>query len=320
MESTLWRDEGKDVSHLTTLDEVIEAAGLDFPMVLCQVKTMLPDGNERLEENQFNVVRSDTNVTLTRKTVAGSYGLLQNKNLLDIARQLMEQGCTPDAAGVIEDGRRVFCVLNFPEDESTVTDVGSLGGQAEDIILPRIGIFAANDGSGSVVAKLMSLRMWCNNMYQAAIGQKGYTIHMKHSKNVHDRLAEATNVLKNMREEWIRRIDFYKALRSKPLPFDQAQMAARRILKIDTEKPYDELPTKSRNRIEALLGEFNNPERGAFGKTAFDMFNAVTAYNTHTVNTKKSRLDYAALGDGAKREDRAMRILAEMIGYDLKEE
>lgn len=312
----LWYDEGKNVNGLQTLDEVIEAADLNFPMELCPVNTTLPDGTEKAEENQYNVVRTDTNETLTRKTVTESYGLLQNRDLIFVAQDLMSQGCTADAAGIIDNGRRVFCVLNFPEMEQDLRNPEIMDDQP-DLMMPRIGIFGSNDGSASVVVKLMSLRMRCCNLYQAGVKDKGRTIKIKHTKNIGERLYAAAAMLKGLRDEWFARIRFYRAMQEKYLDFASAQIAARRILQIDDEKAYDELPTKSQNRVVALLDQFNNEERGTYGRTAYDMFNATTAYNTHEINTKRSRMDYVANGDGAKRENRAMQVLAEMAEYDL---
>ena len=51
----------------------------------------------------------------------------------------------------------------------------------------------------------------------------------------------------------------------------------------------DEATTQQKGRRDAILRAANDPSNGTFGKTLFDIFNAVTFYTTHHEGGKSGK-------------------------------
>ncbi len=133
------------------------------------------------------VVRSDNGYALG--VVGKTYRPIQNRDLAAFADDLAsEASTTVSAVGTLEQGRRVFAVVDYGEYRPP-----GFGGN-EVVNLSQI-VWSRHDGGGSLTAGLFPLRLSCANGMRALIKAKVRSLKIRHTLRADQRLVEARKVL-----------------------------------------------------------------------------------------------------------------------------
>jgi len=331
-----WSAESVGVETSKDFEEILEESGLNFEVEKAPAYDIidfdrflanpLEKGNLRQIEGQFNVRRVDNHKILTPKTVSEIYTPCQNEDFFKMPRQLLEEGkVIIEAAGALGGGARPFLICRFVD--SLDTDFRPDPDAPEDLVCPKIAFLGSHDGSATLTIRLVAYRLACGNMLgnmnavfnAAKRAHIGRTFKIRHTKTVHDRVFQAANLLAGMREEWTATAGVMRKLVQYPADFKLMNNIIRDVVQgTDNEQramKEDELPTRTQNIIAGYMDMTNNPSLGTHGKTLWDVYNAVTAYNTHERNIRKGNSLFGNIleGAGSKAEERCLRILAPMV-------
>jgi hypothetical protein len=291
------------------LDLFLHLAGADYGVTAHQI--INPVTGEPIPR-QFAVLRGTDNVVLNPSTVTESYGLITPTVLADSVRHLVNEG---------------HC---FPSDFMFLTK-SDIAGNGEVLVLKmNTGLNAAGEddlqwflvltnfhGRGKVKARIVCFRPSCENQmgsimsefdwavsHRVPRGERGET-----AKRVISKAAQWENL--NHRLETIgKRLDAIKSVDvPDPLVFVNP------LLGIKPDAKDEDISGQKRNMRDAIVSEFHNHSRGAFGRNGWDLLNGLTAVNTHgheTIASKvgPSRRSAGILsGSAGKREAELVKML-----------
>jgi len=334
----LWDLEGKDITAALDADAVEQAmkdAGWDFHVKMGQVKCVV-DRNEvhpgtyldtDVEApNQFLLFRDDNNMILSnRTTVTESYYVYQNSEFMTAMREVAARtGMKITKAGVTNGGRRCWMVAEFPGFGRVDINTGKYRG---DYLNPVLYVSLTHDGQSTIRFQLIARRKCCSNVFTGIMSkivrqmdneineEEGYNKKIRHTKSVVLKVDEAVESVEKMLARYNTIMDKFRRMANVAIKGEQLNQTVRKILGVDLKKPFNELHTKTKNRIEDFMRMFNRPGLGTYGETLWDLMNAVTATNTHTRKVKKgnSRLDNLIYGTGANFEKKAFAMLDQMV-------
>lgn len=203
-----WHGEGLVLQDYPGREEAVRLAGHDFKVLELRSFTEFPndaleaagqpvnpDGNGFMRPDPENVshVRSDTLAVLHKPK--DSYEPIQNEQAYDLAELLFEQGFEYET-GITLDGGKV-CALTLMLNEPIVIKGDN------SPVLPFGCMSWAHDGSASFRVRSGTIRQVCANTVAAseAEGKRlGTDFTFRHTKNVKDRIEEAKEAIKGVRQ------------------------------------------------------------------------------------------------------------------------
>ena len=184
-----WHRLGQIVEDALTSEEAIKAAGLDFDVIKCPAYAKFPEGSPergKLIPSLNATVRTDNWEVLGH--VGSRYEVVQNTDAFAFIDGIVGKKLAIfETAGALGKGERIFITAKLP---NFIRLKGS-----DDIIEQYIIISNTHDGSGSVIAGFTPIRVVCNNTLNMAIGRMANKVALRHTKNVHNRLEEAEELL-----------------------------------------------------------------------------------------------------------------------------
>ena len=256
-------------------------------------------------ENQFHLVRSDDGKIVSDKTVSAQYDPMDPKKTCDIIQAFCEQGfATPDGAFSLYNGNSE--VISLALDYQDPIESGS--------VWKHFLVVQNSHGSGKFRGKLTSIRVVCDNAVTAAFA-RGADFAIAHKGQTFDRVKYAV-------ETWSRVRDYLRTMGQKygkllVCPVD-INACVDDILEI---KAGEKISTQLENKRDELIRLANGGSPGTAGKTAADVFNAVTywaSYNTGGKGSKDERERFASNLDGtrAKFTQAALDKLLVLAGAD----
>ena len=163
---------GKDISDLTSFDDVMNATGFDFSTE--RVHPHTPEGNEI--ENKWLIRRTDNKKILG--FVGNRYTAVENDKMLEPFHRLVRTyNAQYETAGLIEGGKKCWISAVLP-------DTFKLKNRPEDEIQQRVMALFSHDGTKRNAYFSIANRIFCNNQlslicHEAA--QSNYTV--SHTKN-----------------------------------------------------------------------------------------------------------------------------------------
>lgn len=244
-----------DISACKSASEVMECLGLDKPYTTKPI----PDfpGSKGIYSPSGKPVC----------VVNSTYDLLQPREAFELMHPTVSKfGGQYTEATFLKGGTQL--VISAKLRESSIKREDRRKG---DVIQQNINFYTSFDGSKQSNWALQLYRVWCDN--GCASWESLLSMSLKHTINQRKRLPAISERLNNIETVGGSLFNQMNQLAATPFNKDQAEIAAKRVVKGDK--------TRSINIREAILNEFHNEKRGTFGSSAWDMFNAFTAYQTH---------------------------------------
>lgn len=201
-----WHGLGVVLDDYPSRDEAMELAGHNFDIVDVPFRSeitneMLRNADQPEGQNGGIYRRADGFKALHRSdnlalmgVAKDSYEVIQNSTAYEIAELLFDQGFQFET-GITLDGGKV-CALTLKLDEPFY-----ITGDTSQIV-PFGCLSWAHDGSGSLKVRTGTIRQVCANTVSAseAEGKRlGTDFTFRHTKNVHDRIADAKAAVKGAR-------------------------------------------------------------------------------------------------------------------------
>ena len=263
-------------------------------------------------EGQFHLVRSTDNAVLSPKTVSGKYTPTNPRDMISTVAPLIAEGwITPDAGHSLSDGSHE--ILRFRIDGGKLPNKGELLVGEDWYHFFDIHNF---QGVGSFFGSIYSFRLRCENGAVALVN-KGRGFRLRHTGALQTKYEDAMRTWTAITEE-IRKIA------DRMIVWNDTNVTAQQALAIlheiyEVEDP-NNIAARTNNELQAAMVEFSNPKRGTNGRTLYDIYNAITAVNTHWAprNSREDaskRLSSLLNPNGARHllEARTVEILSDRI-------
>lgn len=297
-----------------SLENVIKAAGLDY--VVEKVKSYDEDGDE-IGSYHTRYFDKDGNKHILGTGLKDQYTVLQNFEAFDFVQDVL-QDVKIECAGNTEGGKKAFiCASTEP---IKVLD--------EDID-PYLVFFASHDGSSGIKLMLTPIRVFCSNCMSRASKQAQSVFSIRHSRNVHDRLYIAKDILlknteylnqyKNAIEDMAHVRFTRRQFVDKLAPFVLHQMGL-----VDADgQPIEK--KRNANIVDVyrdqLLAEWSAEDTRNQSNTLVNMWNAITAFESHIVprrNAENPETKFRQVVAGMTLSNLAVEYAANLVGHQLK--
>lgn len=295
-----WHGLGQRLPRRATVDEMIRFGGLDWEVIPRPLFQADDAGCGATVPGYKALTRSDRpNVTLS--VVSEAYGIVQNGEALALAAAAVgSEAAVAEVGGALDEGRRVFVVLNL---EAAGFDV------AGERVEPYVVCYAGHDGSTSVGFRFTPVRVVCQNTLAAALGSETpHEVTIRHTRNAADRVAKAAAMIESARAYFGLFHTTALHLVKQRMDGDTAHAFAARLF--PTYRAADGravVPENQRKLVHLFRYQGANGD-GAVAGTRWGFFNAVTALTDHNVRGGARSAMARTLG-GSDVRDRALAIL-----------
>ena len=265
----------------TDLDLFLSLAGADYTVT--PVQAMHPITGDPVP-GQFFLDRQPGNVVVAPKTVTANYGVITPSDMAESVRDLVDQGWLTPSDFMLQ---KKEGIVGMREVLAFRLDAQRKIGDEEDwsffLLLGNV------HGRGKVTGCIVSNRPRCENQIVGILSSFNWSVSHRVPKadqtvvraRVND-AAQSWQVLNNKIDAMARKLGLFVDF---PMDWNLALEATNDVLGIPQNADEKEISGQKRNNRDAILAEFNNPTRGTFGKSAFDLYMAATAFLTHGDST-----------------------------------
>ncbi len=183
-----WHGLGTPLNEPVTAAQAIKAANLDWDVAKIPLFAM--DGQTRCRiPRMYALVPADRwgrDNCPVFGTVGENYTILQNDDAFSFFDPIVgKNAAIYHTAGALGDGERIWVLAKLPSDIRVIGD---------DISNKYLLLSNSHDGQGSVQIKFTPIRVVCQNTLTMAL-QKGPTIRVSHTRDLHERLKNAEHIL-----------------------------------------------------------------------------------------------------------------------------
>lgn len=299
---------------MTITQQFLESKGMHYEVLKEQATRTNRDGVTVPIEGQFNLVRSTDEQVISPSTVSGRYSLMTPSKMAERISPLVKEGwITPDKGFLFKDGS--YEVLSFKMAPSELPDDGKIAGEIWD---HWVSLHNHQGGGGGCKGSITSFRPVCYNTSVAAAREACFSL--RHTGPIEENYRVAIDRWQKLKDGIKKLSDRMTLFADLKLSATDAEDALRDLYGVDG-KPREEISTRTWNELEYAMVQFSNPKRGTHGQTGLDLFNAVTATNSHYA-PKSSKLGEVKRmatmldenGTRFKLEDSAVSLLEKMVG------
>lgn len=270
MRETTWSRIGTDVSTATTLDQVLDLAGLNYNVVKTPIYTMR---NGELVEYEDKVATINEATGETFGIVSPKYEICQNAAAFDFINSVTDD-IEFVKAGTTHTGM-VYIIAKMMNQDI-------LG----DSFTPYIIFQNSHNGEYTLKATISPLRIVCQNQFNVAFRDSSNTVTIRHSSMLESRMDQGRILLGST-------ADYIKTFRS-----EAEELAA---IKIDykkkkrlLDKMFAITPQMSERVVENIelnkarfLDAYDADDNQNFKGTAWGFLNAYADYTTHAPLSKR---------------------------------
>lgn len=298
---------------MVKVSDFLKKHGMNYKVAKYPSAFKKPDGTYVDVEDQYHLVRSTDEVAIDPATVSDIYAPMNPQQLMAPLEPLMSEGwITPDRGFLFKEGS--FEVIRFRIDGGQLEDDGNVCGEKW---FHYFSLHNHQGGGGKVRGLIHSTRDICTNQVMRLSKLNGFAI--RHTGEIQQQYEWAIQTWKKLKEE-------IRELSKRMEVFAETKVSAKDAVEIFQDiyavkgKTAEEISTKTANKLEFAIKEFSNPLRGTYGKSFADVYNAITATNSHyaTKNSKEEENKklaslYDEAGSRNKLEARTMLVLSGLL-------
>lgn len=313
-----WHMLGQRCDKAANSAEAIQLSGLDYEVFKTQNSATRPDGTI-MPVDSYTVFHQNGKQL---GTVGAQYTVKQNREMFSFVDTLLEAngGSHYDSAGALGNGERVWMAVRLPK-----ADLNVAGQDKHETYLV---FMSSHDSSMSHTVLLSSVRVVCQNTFNAALSNASRIVKVKHTKNGDDRLDRVRGLMQGVVQD-------AQTLQAKFDVLTQRKMTRESMTSIldklfPKTKDAETEQTVSTTRRDGILAEvlrcYESNDNNAFPEfrgTAYNLLNAITEYTDHfrgtritsaregmSISTARAENAIAGTGDELKRE--ALEVITEM--------
>ena len=251
------------------------------------------------------VTRQDTGKVFA--IVGDGYTPMQNTVLAELAEAVVSGSdgkAAFETAGSIKEGETVWFLLN--------TGDKKLG--ANDVYKNYVMFTNSHSAKSTVRAYATSVRVVCNNTFNAAVAEGSRAFSVRHTRNMMNKIKTNFDVLQWSNEATDTTFAIYSQMLNYKMSADKAKDFIDGIFEVTSKVDASgsrESSTRAINNAEQVFDLFRNGA-GNEGKTAYDIFNAFTDYADHERSTRVT--------DGSNRQENVFSSAVFGSGNKLKQQ
>lgn len=297
----------------STLEQFIKDQGMDYDVLKNPSFQSFIDSNGvngfREVPGQYNLVRSTDQVVVSPRTVSGTYRTITPRTMAESIEPFVSEGWIVPVKGfVFSEGT---CeAMTFAVNEGQLDDGGKINGESWKHYVTFLNYHGSGDATKGI---LHSIRQPYGNRSMQLSRMANFRI--RHTRGNEERFDLAVKTWKQLKDEIYQISERMKNWSNVAVTLDEAK---RIMLNIYEIKDLDKASARTINEFDFAMSQFNNPKLGTYGKTIVDIYNAITATNSHyvTKNSKETadkKMASFLAGSRSKLETRAVNILEEMV-------
>ena len=311
----------------TTVEEALEAAGMDWRTGLVDLQTV-PKDEQKDEEGNVIIpahagglivpgratYRTDTGAPLG--VVGLRYKPLQNVDAFKPFQPFLDAGeAFIETAGVLFDGKRVWILAKLNRDNAEVVP--------GDEIAKYLLLSHSHDGSLAVHYGLTAIRVVCANTEAMARSHNASSLfRLKHTENVGDKLDDISKIVNVADARFEATVEQYRALAKRQISSKDLEKYVRVVLGVKEDEDEDEISTRKKNQMARLVQLFEggkgNDLPGVKG-TWWAAYNAASEYLSHERGrNEESRINQLWFGQAANTNQLALDAAVEMATGSLQ--
>lgn len=297
-----WHKLGKILeSHPVTSQAAIIEAGLNWEVELEPV--FLKNGKEI--ENHFATVRQDTRLPLG--IVGNKYQIVSNKSAFSFFDEVLQgESGFYETAGSLKHGRIIWALMRLPETIVIRRD------KFADPVKEYLLLTSTHDGTGAVKALMTPVRVVCNNTLSLALSNAQFSISARHTTNAPRKLAEASEKLGIVRNNFASLGDMFQKLAETKMGTTDFERYVKFVLPLPINTKEEDISTRLKNSREKILEIYDSSKAlNGFRGTYWGGYNSVTEYADHFASGKKeedAKLHSIWLGSKAEVKSRALAL------------
>jgi len=239
--------------------------------------------------------------------VGPRFCVLQNRDAFQWFQPFLEaKEAALHTAGALRHGSRVWVLAKLNRDPLVI----AAGDEVEKYLLLSHG----HDGSLAIRVGFSPIRVVCANTLALAHGSDASKlIRVRHSKSLHENLANIREVMDVANQEFEATAEQYRLLARKDINQADLRKYVRRVLKADEK---EEVSTRTENQIEAII-RLCESGRGntlpSVRNTLWTAYNGVSEWlGYERGRSQQSRLDSLWFGDSANLNRQALQIALDL--------
>lgn len=276
MRSSTFANIGTDITGLTTSEEVLNVAGLDYNVVKKDM-FLKTDSDELINfpNKKFTVIEGTNRVL---GVVSSKYEICQNRDAFSFIDYIGNEnlGFEYVKAGQTPSGL-VYIIAKLPK--VTILD---------DAITPYIIFQNSHDGLNSIKATICPLRIVCQNQFNVSFRKSPNTVKIIHSSKMDRRLLTAREVMKDVAGYMQTFEDTANVLVARKIAYSDVIQIFNDVFKYDPERMSDKQKRNFADNKNTFLACYNNDDNQNFVGTAWGVLNGAADYLTHHKFGKKS--------------------------------
>jgi phage/plasmid-like protein (TIGR03299 family) len=297
-----WQNIGTELTNLATAREAIEAAGLNYTVVMKPLKEFVPLNYPDSEvSDRWVTVRTDTEDILG--IVGDSYEPVQNIDAFTFFDNLIRSNeATYETAGFLGLGERIWILAKLP---------GFIKVHGKDIVYKYLLLTNSHSGSSPVQVKLTPIRVVCNNTLSAALKGTG-EIQIRHTLHAAENLEQAHTLLGLSNSLYEQLDDTFNRMMLTKITDKQLLYYVKTLVPGNDEDKNSAHNQEIRKTVLTLYesGQGADLSRG----TLWGAFNCVSEYTDHTMEgDPMTRLESNWFGRGEQLKLKAFQLAERMM-------
>lgn len=270
-----WSTLGTNVAHLTTVQDVLREAKLDYTVE--KVPLFLPNG-QKVPDKCATVTQGNDSRYIG--TVSNSFTILQNEDAFDFVNNISDEFKFVKA-GETNKGM-VYIIGELPP-------IDVLG----DVITPNVIVQNGHNGLYGMRSTIVPLRIVCQNQFNISFKESPNTLTFKHFASITSKVEEAQKLLSGVAQ-------YMKEFKSNACELANLKVGrdgAIQIIDSYFEKMKEQKSTESaieriNDQRDYFVSCYNAEDNQNFQGTAWGLVNAFTDFTTHkpairTVNEER---------------------------------
>jgi phage/plasmid-like protein (TIGR03299 family) len=312
---TPWHGLGNRVSPDISIEEMLKEAGLDWGVNKEKIYAQIQGLGLKEIKDHYALIRDKDNSILD--VVGADYKPLQNKDAFEFFRSFLAAGDMKlDTAGSLKNGKAVWGLASLEN------DIILKANGRDDITKAYLLVSTGHETGKAFTIKLTTVRVVCNNTLTLSLNMRENlpVFRMTHRNEFNEGMREYAKALITNSHTALAEYGMNaKKLIEMDMSFDKATPLLASIYQEDEFKKdpetkdlifkWDDTANSTMKRIR----EAYNIQPGKVGRTAFDVLNAVTFFNTHQQGrSQDNRLANSWFGQSATKNQAVLNGLLKL--------
>jgi hypothetical protein len=171
-----------------TWNQALQHFNIDYQVAKRPLSVLLGDGQSKVVDNLFSIVRTDTNEPLTGVAVNGRYTCIQTNTYSDIGNKVCgELGADFVKGGTLLGGNGLYLQAKLPD---CIRVKGT-----DDKIDKFLTFITSHDGSLAFMIMPTALRLFCSNQLAALMREFRDGIKIRHTASSDERIKNADQAI-----------------------------------------------------------------------------------------------------------------------------